>query len=46
MKPDFPPLANEIAESRPNMNIEVAASTVNEKSIITVFQNEKKKHEM
>ena len=37
IKPDFPCLADEIAEPRPNMNIKVAAFTVIEKSINTVF---------
>ena len=32
MKPDFPYLADEIAELRPDMNIKVAAFTVSEKS--------------
>ena len=32
IKPDFPSLANEIAEPRPDMNIKVAAFTVSEKS--------------
>ena len=32
-KPDFPSLADEIAEPRPDMNIKVAAFTVSEKSI-------------
>ena len=31
-KPDFPYLANEIVEPRPDMNIKVAAFTVSEKS--------------
>ena len=35
MKPDFPSLADEIAEPRPDMNIEVAAFTVSETSINT-----------
>ena len=34
-KPDFPCLADEIAEPRPDMNIKVAALTVSEKSINT-----------
>ena len=34
-KPDFPSLADEIAEPRPYMNIQVAAFTVSEKSINT-----------
>ena len=33
IKPDFPSLADEIAEPRPDMNIKVAAFTVSEKSI-------------
>ena len=36
IKPDFPSLADEIAEPRPDMNIKVAAFTVNEKSSNTV----------
>ena len=32
MKPDFPYLADEIAEPCPDMNIKVAAFTVSEKS--------------
>ena len=32
IKPDFPSLADEIAEPHPDMNIRVAALTVNEKS--------------
>ena len=32
-KPDFPSLADEIAEPRPDMNIKVAAFTLSEKSI-------------
>ena len=35
MKPDFPSLADEIAEPHPDMNIKVAAFTVMEKSIKT-----------
>ena len=31
-KPDFPSLADEIAEPHPDMNIKVAAFTVSEKS--------------
>ena len=31
-KPDFPPLADEIAKTRPDVNIKVAAFTVSEKS--------------
>ena len=33
IEPDFPCLADEIAEPCPDMNIKVAASTVSEKSI-------------
>ena len=36
IKPDFPSFADEIAESRPDMNIKVAAFNVSEKSINTV----------
>ena len=32
-EPDFPSLADEIAEPRPDVNIKVAAFTVSEKSI-------------
>ena len=32
IKPDFPSLADELAEQRPDMNIKVAAFTVSEKS--------------
>ena len=32
IKPDFPSLADEMAEPRPDMNIKVAAFTVSEKS--------------
>ena len=32
IKPDFPSLADEIAEPRPDMNIKVAAFSVSEKS--------------
>ena len=32
IKPDFPSLADEIAEPHPDMNIKVAALTVSEKS--------------
>ena len=38
MEPDFPCLADEIADPRPDMNIKVAAFTVSEKSINTVCQ--------
>ena len=37
-KPDFPSLADEIAEPHPDMNIKVAAFTVNEKSSNTVYK--------
>ena len=40
MKPDFPSLADEIAEPHPDMNIKVAAFTVNEKSSNTTFLRE------
>ena len=36
MEPDFPCLADEIAEPRPDMNIKVAAFTVSEKSSYTI----------
>ena len=32
IKPDFPSLADEIAKTRPDMNIKVAVFTVSEKS--------------
>ena len=35
IEPDFPCFADEIAEPRPDMNINVAAFTVSEKSINT-----------
>ena len=35
-KPDFPSLANEIAEPDPDMNIKVAVFTVSEKSSNTM----------
>ena len=35
-KPDFPSLADEIAEPHPDMNIKVAAFTVSEKSSNTL----------
>ena len=40
-KTDFPYLADEIAEPRPDMNIKVAAFTVSEKSsnITSLFQD-------
>ena len=37
LKPDFSSLADEIAEPRPDMNIEVTAFTVGEKSINSSF---------
>ena len=37
-KPDFPSLVDEIAEPRPDENIKVAAFTVCEKSINTMYQ--------
>ena len=40
MEPDFPSLADEITEPRPDMNIKVADFTVSEKSINwLLFQN-------
>ena len=33
IEPDFPCVADEIAEPRPDMNVKVATSTVSEKSI-------------
>ena len=33
IRPDFPSLADEIAEPRPDMNIKIASFTVSEKSI-------------
>ena len=38
-KSDIPSLADEIAEPRPDMNIKVAASTVSEKSINTIYRS-------
>ena len=38
IEPDFPCLADEIAEPRPDMNIQVAAFKVSEKSINTGIQ--------
>ena len=38
IKLDFPSLANEIAEPHPDMNINVAAFTVSEKSSNTLWQ--------
>ena len=38
IKPDFPSLADEIAEPRPDMNIKVATFTVSEKSSNTLFK--------
>ena len=43
IKPDFPSLADEIAEPRPDMNIKVAAFTVSEKSINTCISRNPKK---
>ena len=37
IKPDFPSLADEIAEPHPDMNIKVAAFTVSEKSSNTLY---------
>ena len=37
IKPDFPSLADEIAEPHPDMNIKVAAFTVSEKSSNTII---------
>ena len=37
-KPDFPCLADEIAEPRPDINIKVAAFIVSEKSIKTLLR--------
>ena len=39
MKPDFPSLADKIAEQRPDMNIKIAAFTESEKSINTCTVN-------
>ena len=36
IEPDFPSLADEISEPRPDMNIKVAAFTVSEKSINSI----------
>ena len=38
MEPDFPTLADEIAEPHPDLNIKVAAFTVSEKSINTMYE--------
>ena len=38
IKPDFPSLADEIAEPRPGMNIKVAAFTVSKKSSNTKIE--------
>ena len=38
LEPEFPCLADEIAEPRPDMNIKVACFTVSEKSIISGHQ--------
>ena len=40
IKPDFPSLADEIAEPHPDMNIKVAALTVSEKSSNTKNQGD------
>ena len=37
IKPDFPSLADKIAEPHPDMNIKVTAFTVSEKSSITLI---------
>ena len=37
IKPDFPSLADEIAEPHPDMNIKVAAFTESEKSYNTLY---------
>ena len=39
-EPEFPFLADEIAEARPDMNIKVAAFIVNEKSINALLKKE------
>ena len=39
IEPDFPCLADEIAEPRPDMNTKVATFTISEKSINTNAQN-------
>ena len=36
IEPDFPCVADEIAEPRPDMNVKVAASTVSEEYINTI----------
>ena len=41
IKPDFPCLADEIAEPSPNTNIKVATFTVSEKSINTMVSNDR-----
>ena len=41
IKPDFPSLADEIAEQHPDMNIKVAAFTVSEKSIVGTQSGQK-----
>ena len=41
IKPDFPSLADEIAEPRPDMNIIVATFTVRDKSI-NISHNQKR----
>ena len=40
IKPDFPSLADEIAEPHPDMNIKVAAFTVSEKSSHTLLERQ------
>ena len=40
IKPDFPSLADEIAEPHPDMNIKVAAFTVSEKSSNTDLKSQ------
>ena len=42
IKPDFPSLADAIAEPRPDMNIKVAAFAVREKSINKLYVSEVK----
>ena len=37
IEPDFPCLADEIAEPRPDMNVKLTAFTVSEKSIIGIY---------
>ena len=40
IKPDFPSLADEIAEHNPDMNIKVAAFTVSESQVIVVYNKD------